>query len=141
MKSGKEENIFLITESIHRKAKENNLDQTVDNLIYKKLMLNESECILIRQSDTGTWYSVKFLRGKFKGDYCEKGTIYFEYMIDNDLSVWGINVKRRSDMNIFGINEGKWDDLFSDDQIKRMETINQKMVGIARDLRLDELLN
>lgn len=132
--------IFSICNNIYKIAeKTNHQIDAGDGDYHYAYKVDNNEIILIKRSgELDPFYGIKFLRGSFKDKfYCEEGTIYLEFIINKEYSIWGLNVRKKdAKYNKYGtLNEV----LFDTDL--RVEGVKNYLVKIERDNKIKDILD
>ena len=129
------QNIYRISDNIYNAAKKDNNTIVSDSIPYYTIKISNDEIMMInKMGKLDPYYMVKLLKGVIKENlYCEEGTIYLEYCINEELSMWGLEIRKQDDKyHKFGT---------TDDIPDKVDYINEKLITLQRDSRINNILS
>ena len=137
--------IYQVSENIYKLAKAGGKKISVEGIYYHAFKLNDNEVMMIEKfGEIDPYLSVKFLKGTFREDkmddisfFCEEGTIYLEYIINNEMEMWGLNLRKLSILDKYGADELDFRSWKND----RIKLILNKIIEIQRDERIKIILD
>jgi|GEM_PF-5329141 len=140
------EKVYQVSENIHKLAKAGGKKISVEENNYHAFRLGDDEVMMVKKfGELDPYLSVKFLKGVFREDkkddisfFCEEGTIYLEYSINKELSIWGLSLREKSYTYKYGVEFKNIKPTISGN--KTTKFILEKITEIQRSERIKIIL-